>query len=90
VSQVIGEKVIAYITQGEKLLVFSHPFHPAAGIQVPGGTLTEGESPHEAVMREAWEETGLDSLRIRSFLGVRDYDLSAYGRAGVLRCYFYH
>jgi 8-oxo-dGTP diphosphatase len=83
-------KVVAYITQGDKLLVFSHPHHPDAGIQVPAGTVEEGESPREAVLREAREETGLDDLEIRSYLGVREYDLSAYGRAETQRRHFFH
>jgi 8-oxo-dGTP diphosphatase len=83
-------KVLAYITDGEKLLVFSHPHHPEAGIQVPAGTVEEGESLREAVLREAREETGLDDLEIRSYLGVREYDLSAYGRPEVGRRHFFH
>jgi 8-oxo-dGTP diphosphatase len=83
-------KVVAYITDGDKLLVFSHPHHPEAGIQVPAGTVEEGESPIDAVLREAREETGLDELEVRSYLGVREYDLSVYGRSEVQRRHFFH
>jgi len=83
-------KVVAYITQGDQLLVFSHPHHPEAGIQVPAGTVEEGESPREAVLREAREETGLDGLEIRSYLGLQEYDLSAYGRSEVEERHFFH
>jgi 8-oxo-dGTP diphosphatase len=83
-------KVVAYITQEDKLLVFSHPHHPEAGIQVPAGTVEEDESPREAVLREAREETGLDDLEIQSYLGVREHDLSAYGRSEVGRQHFFH
>lgn len=83
-------KVVAYITDGDKLLVFSHPHHPEAGIQVPAGTVEEGESPREAVLREAREETGLDGLEIQSYLGAREHDLSAYGRAELERRHFFH
>jgi 8-oxo-dGTP diphosphatase len=83
-------KVVAYIMDGDNLLVFSHPHHPEAGIQVPAGTVEEGESPKDAVLREAREETGLDELEIRSYLGVREYDLSAYGRSEVQRRHFFH
>jgi 8-oxo-dGTP pyrophosphatase MutT (NUDIX family) len=75
-SKVTTEKVVAYITQGDKLLVFSHPHHPGAGIQVPAGTIKAGEAPEEAVLREAYEETGLDKLKLRAFLGMREYDLA--------------
>ena len=85
-----AEKVVAYITDGDKLLVFSHPHHTEAGIQVPAGTVEEGESLDEAVLREAREETGLDNLELRSYLGVREYDLSASGKSGVQRRHFFH
>jgi 8-oxo-dGTP pyrophosphatase MutT (NUDIX family) len=50
-------KVFAYITWGIKLLVFSQPTAPEAGIQVPAGTVEDGEAVDAAVMREAFEET---------------------------------
>ena len=83
-------KVVAYITDGDRLLVFSHPHHPEAGIQVPAGTVEENESPREAVLREAQEETGLDDLEIQSYLGVREHDLSAHGQAEIQRQHFFH
>ena len=83
VSEITAEKVIAYITCGDKLLVFSHPRYPEAGIQVPAGTVEEGEPLEEAVLREAREETGLKGLRTQSYLGVREYDLSAFDLYGV-------
>ena len=88
-EKIITEKVIAYITQGDRLLVFSHPFHPEAGIQVPAGTIKVGEAPEEAVLREAGEETGLDDLELRTFLGTQDFDLSSHGRAEVQHRYFF-
>lgn len=84
------ERVCAYITQGDRLLVFSHPHHPEAGLQVPGGTIEEGETPLAAVLREAHEETGLTDLTVRSYLGVREYDLHPYGRNEVERRHFFH
>jgi len=79
---------LAYITQAGRLLVFSHPDFPEAGIQVPGGMLKEGEEPDEAVMREAFEETGLEGLELRSYLG--DCELDARERGEVYHCRFYH
>ena len=90
VSEITAEKVIAYITYGDKLLVFSHTCYPEAGIQVPAGTVEEGEPLDEAVLREAREETGLEGLRIQSYLGVREYDLSAFDLSGVQRRHFFH
>jgi 8-oxo-dGTP pyrophosphatase MutT (NUDIX family) len=67
------EKVIAYITRGTQLLVFSQPDFPDAGIQVPGGSVGPNESPQQAVLREALEETGLEGLEIAGFLGTNLY-----------------
>jgi 8-oxo-dGTP diphosphatase len=89
-SKIVIEKVVAYITWGSQLLVFSHPLHPEAGIQVPAGTIEAGEAPEEAVLREAYEETGLENLELRAFLGMQEYDLSSYGRAEIQRRYFFH
>jgi 8-oxo-dGTP pyrophosphatase MutT (NUDIX family) len=86
----ISLKVIAYITHGGRLLVFRHTDHPEAGIQVPGGTMEPGESPDDAVLREAQEETGLDALEIRVFLGVQEVDLARFGLEGLQRRYVYH
>lgn len=89
-SKIITEKVVAYITQGDKLLVFSHPHHPHAGIQVPAGTIQVGESPEEAVLREAFEETGLEDLELQAFLGIQVFDLTPFGRAEVQQRHFFH
>ena len=65
-----ARKVLAYVTRGRRLLVFRQPESPEAGIQVPAGTVEEGEGPEVAVLREAREETGLDGLRLDAFLGA--------------------
>jgi len=38
--------------------------HPGQ-VSFPGGGLDPGEGPHEAALREAWEETGLDPSGVR-------------------------
>lgn len=65
------DKAIAYITRGDRFVVFEEPHSPAAGIQVPGGTVEPGESLEAAVLREAYEETGLSNLRLVRALGVQ-------------------
>lgn len=64
-------KVTAFILRrgkaGVELLVFDHP---AAGIQLPAGTVERGERPAQAAMREAQEETGILSLRRLGWLGA--------------------
>ena len=67
------KKVIAYITRGDELLVFTHRDYPEAGMQVPAGTVEAGETCDAAVLREVHEETGLPhaAVRISSYLGSR-------------------
>jgi 8-oxo-dGTP pyrophosphatase MutT (NUDIX family) len=84
------EKVVAYITLGDGLLVLSHPHHQEAGIQVPAGTAKPGEPVGQAVLREAREETGLNGLRMMSALGAREYDLAPIGLTGRQRFHFFH
>jgi 8-oxo-dGTP diphosphatase len=86
----MNEKVVAYITWGDRLLILTHPGNPEAGVQVPSGTVEEGEAPGDAVLREAQEETGLVGLEMRSHLGTRDYDMSRFGATGVQRWHFYN
>jgi 8-oxo-dGTP pyrophosphatase MutT (NUDIX family) len=79
-----SRKVTAFITRGRgagaQLLVFRHG---ASGVQVPAGTVEEGESFQDAALREAGEETGLTGPFVVNRLGRRTYEL---GEArGVLR-----
>ena len=85
---VFKHKVFAYITHGERLLLLSHPFAPDAGIQVPAGTVEAGEDWTTAVLREAYEETGLDNLEIVRHLG--DAEQRWPGRTEVALRHFYH
>jgi 8-oxo-dGTP pyrophosphatase MutT (NUDIX family) len=87
---ILKRKAFAYITQRNRLLVFSHPYAPAAGIQVPAGTIKENETPAAAVLREAREETDLRDLELVGFLGEQVRDMSDFGRDEVHHRYFYH
>ncbi len=68
------QKVQCYITRehhgSSQVLVFEHVDHPTAGIQVPAGSIEPGETPEEAALREAWEETGVGELRVQLCLGT--------------------
>lgn len=83
-------KVMAYITHGNRLLVFRQPDHPEAGIQVPGGSVHDDEPLDAAVLREAFEETGLDGLTLVRFLGESRHDWSPHGRQEVHQRHYYH
>jgi 8-oxo-dGTP diphosphatase len=85
------QKVYAYITRGDRLLVFVQPETlDESGVQVPGGTMESGETPEQSVMREAYEETGLDGLHLVRYLGSRDRDLRPFGDDEVNHCHFFH
>jgi 8-oxo-dGTP diphosphatase len=85
------QKVVAYIVRDDRIVVLSHPDLPwdQAGLQVPAGTIREGELPEDAVLREAHEETGLDGLRIVRYLGMGEYDMRPYADAIHARHYFH-
>jgi ADP-ribose pyrophosphatase YjhB (NUDIX family) len=72
---VIQRKVTAFVTRdtatGTELCVF---WHAGAGVQVPAGTVEDGEDYETAARREAAEETGLDDLELVQRIGVRTYD----------------
>jgi 8-oxo-dGTP pyrophosphatase MutT (NUDIX family) len=72
------------------LLVFSHPDFPEAGIQVPAGTIEPGEEPEAAVLREAFEETGLIGLTLVAPLGERMRDVTPFGKDELHHRYFFH
>ena len=84
------DKVLTYITHGNKLLVFTHPESPEAGIQVPGGTVEPDESVEDAALREATEETGLHGLRLGTILGDFRRDMSDYNIAAIWHIHFFH
>lgn len=70
------EKVTAFVTRERdgvrELLVFKHP---NAGTQIPAGTVEDAEDPETAVMREVYEETGLQPVRIEKYLGYIENEL---------------
>ena len=71
------KKVLAYITRqtdaGPELLIFTHRDYPEAGLQVPGGTLDDGEDPLVGVLREVKEEAGLEDFTRVILLGETEY-----------------
>lgn len=71
------QKVLAYITReterGCEILVFRHPYSKGAPIQVPQGTVEEGEPAIAALWREVKEETGLTSLALVNQIAKATY-----------------
>jgi ADP-ribose pyrophosphatase YjhB (NUDIX family) len=84
------QKVYALIVQDEDLVVFEQPDFPSAGIQVPGGTVEAGETLDAAVLREAYEETGLEGLQIVRYLGKQERDMRDYGKAEFHHRHFFY
>ncbi|MBI5931684.1 MAG: NUDIX domain-containing protein [Chloroflexi bacterium] len=80
-------KAFAYITHQNRLLVFEHADYPDAGIQVPAGSIEPDETPEQGVMREAFEETGLEGLVMAEFLGMVEYH---YNDQEIAHRYFFH
>lgn len=79
-EMIVRRKAFAYIVHDGRIVLLHHPDHPEAGIQVPAGTMEDGETPEAAVLREAFEETGLEGLRIVRFLGRERIDMRPWGK----------
>ncbi|MFF4026350.1 NUDIX domain-containing protein [Nocardia elegans] len=79
-QKVVKEKVLVYVVRDDKLLVFRHTdySYEQVGIQVPAGSIRPGESPQDAALREAREETGLNEFKVVRKLGEFIYDISPY------------
>lgn len=85
-------KVYAYLTRQRagrrQALIFTQD-DPAAGVQVPGGTVEPGESLAAAVRREVWEEAGLSAIDWRGEVAATLY--APPGRPGALvERHFFH
>ena len=73
----VKNKVFAYIIRkkGDKLemLIFRHRDFPEAGLQVPAGTIENGEDKISALRREVQEESGLETFKQITFLGTQQF-----------------
>ncbi|MFI7539012.1 NUDIX domain-containing protein [Streptosporangium sp. NPDC049376] len=79
-DKVVKDKVLCYVVRDGRLLVFRHIgcSYEEIGIQVPAGSVRPGETPEEAALREAREETGFTGFGIVRKLGEVVYDISPY------------
>ncbi|WP_231566551.1 NUDIX hydrolase [Pontibacillus marinus] len=84
------QKAYGYVTREKmgipQVLVFQHPI-PEAGIQIPKGTVKEGETPENAVLREMKEETGLHNLSLKGLIAK---DLWKADDGSLHERFFYH
>jgi 8-oxo-dGTP diphosphatase len=78
-TQRLGAYAVA-VVDGRILLTRISPVgYPAGTWTLPGGGVDHGESPHDAVVRELHEETGLRALSSR-LVDVHDVHVVAAGR----------
>ena len=78
VSQLKTEtKVLGYIVKKVDkeihILIFAHRDFPSAGLQVPGGSIEEGEELKTGILREVKEESGLSEFSSIINLGKSIY-----------------
>lgn len=59
--------IFRHINQSTEILVFRHPI---AGIQIVKGTVEANEKLEDAALRELYEESGVSSANIHSYLGL--------------------
>jgi 8-oxo-dGTP pyrophosphatase MutT (NUDIX family) len=79
-EKVIRDKVLVYVVRDGRLLVSRHTdySYEEVGLEVPAGSIRDGEPPEEAALREAREETGLTTFTTVRKLGETEYDISPY------------
>lgn len=90
----IVDKAYAYATRERRtaeedleLLVFEQP-SSGTGVQVPKGTVDDGEDPAEAVVRELAEESGVDEPEVLAHLATDRWFHDR--REAIYRRHFFH
>ena len=86
----LRKRVFTCITREDQLLILEYVDGSYTLSQIPGGTVKQGESPEQAALREAYEETGLTALQVVKCLGRFERDLIDIGRAETIQAWFLH
>nr|WP_249176152.1 NUDIX domain-containing protein [Burkholderia cenocepacia] len=86
----IKNKVLVYLTWRDRLLAFTQPKFPEAGVQVIAGTIAQDETPVAAALRELREESGVDDAQVVSVLGNYFYSMQKFGRSEIQRRHVVH
>ena len=86
----VVEKAYGYITrkcEGQLQVLVLEQNLIGSSIQVPKGTIEEGETPLEAIAREMFEETGLTDLIVQQLIAQDYYE---HHSGALHKRYFYH
>ncbi len=86
----IKNKVLVYLTWGDRLLTFTQPRFPEAGRQVIAGTMDQDEMPVVAALRELREESGIDDTEAVRILGDYFYSMRKFGRSEIQHRHVVH
>ncbi len=78
-TQRLGAYAVVIVHDRILLTRISPVGYPSGTWTLPGGGVDHGESPHDAVVRELYEETGLHALSSR-LVDVHDVHVVAPGR----------
>lgn len=71
-KKLVKKTVDAVIIHNDNIVLITRKYDPFSGkLALPGGFIELGETEEEAVVREAWEETGLD-VKIEDEIGLFD------------------
>ena len=83
-------KALIYATSARRLLVFEEPDFPEVPLQVPGGTIEDGELPEATARREFHEETGLPQPNELIFLGCDNCQFTWQNDQYLHRRHYFH
>ncbi len=82
------KKVVGYITHENRILMLRHRDFPEIPMEPPAGTVDANEELESAVLREAFEETGLTNLTVKKYLGQRDWHAVSFNE--IHERHFFH